>query len=309
MFHANAPESSDLFDLSCKANSESVWELADWNNYQLAGCGREKVDILVQQLHALLAALPPIIQDAKNSTTNPSKAYRVFFKDPANAEFVASILTNVLTGVAKRPAVPPLSRGNPTIVCIDPSRPEQNFNITFPDRTSDVITYCSPGDPPAGYFNPTPFIILCPSFFSGPAVVGPGTRTCPIFNHRLNQFIARPEDFVTGSSVWYSMQWVLLEEIVHYYLYASKGMSLIPEVYDINGVWKLDATDSLVNGISYAYYAGSVHAKCRDWPRRRRRSDDRELLEGSRSLGGTADGLNHIVNGLGGALNVSSVHF
>ena len=245
------------------------WESGHVGNYQFVGCDGEKRGILAYQLSALFKALVPVIKDAKRSAFKPSKAYKFFFKDPDNATFIARALTDVTTGVAKQPPfkpAPEISKGNPTFICIDPANPRVNLIFDFPNgREIDLISQCTdPKGSVAFFAKPSPFIVLCKAFFNSPKVLGTGTQDCPVVNHRLNQFLKKPEDRtlrIIGSSVWYSMQWILLEEIVHYYLYASEVRSLNPEAYDINKAGSLSAIDSLGNGVSYAYYASS---RCKD---------------------------------------------
>ncbi|KAL8858521.1 MAG: hypothetical protein Q9178_005019 [Gyalolechia marmorata] len=266
-------------------------ELGRIGNYQTVGCGGDKGGILAYQLGALKKALVPVIKDARRSAVKPSKAYKFFFKDPANATFIARVLTDVTTGVSKQPPfkpAPEISNGNPTFICIDPANPRVNLIFDIPNGGEiDLISQCSdPKGSLAFYANPSPFIVLCKAFFNRPKVLGTGTQDCPVVNHRLNQFLKKPEDRtfrIIGSSVWYSMQWILLEEIVHYYLYASEVRSLNPEAYDINKAGSLSAIDSLGNGVSYAYYASTVYARCADWPRPHKRPpknrDDAEGLK------------------------------
>ncbi|KAI4266426.1 MAG: hypothetical protein L6R35_006948 [Caloplaca aegaea] len=87
----------------------------------------------------------------------------------------------------------------------------------------------------------------------------------------------------TGASVYANIQWILLEEIVHYYLYAqSEIIQRDPEVYNINEAWGLSPREQLGNAPNYAYYASilaAVHSNCTDWPRARSATDDRDLLE------------------------------
>lgn len=57
--------------------------------------------------------------------------------------------------------------------------------------------------------------------------------------------------------------WGLLEEIVHYYLFATPQITYLkPEVYDINKAWRLNARQALSNAPNYAFYAASKCARC-----------------------------------------------
>lgn len=125
----------------------------------------------------------------------------------------------------------------------------------------DAVKKCSdPKTPIAASLNPLPFILLCPEFFTG--VAGPQTPLSNSYltvNHAINRFRKRPNDYkVAGQSVIHSQMWIILEEIVHYYLHAQPSItSLKPEVYDINKAGRLSTTGALGNAVSYAYYAGS----------------------------------------------------
>ncbi|KAL8837012.1 MAG: hypothetical protein Q9170_002701 [Blastenia crenularia] len=293
---------------------DATWDLSNSGNYQFAGCGDEKNRILTQQLTSLYNALIPIIEDANASTANPSAAYTAFFKSKSNAAFVANLLADVTTGVAKRQPRPPISNGNPTFVCLDPSQPEKNFVVNRPDGFVGAIAYfCSNArQPVAAYFNPTPYIILCPGFFDQAAALEAGKGDCPVVNYRLNRFISKPkDDYCTGSSLWNNIQWGLLEEIVHYYLAASDDVvSFIPEAYEINEAWALSANDSLGNAVSYAYYASTVHAQCTAWPRTPQDDDNRILLEADAGITNQTAALqDDQIRAPLGVLNVTDVQF
>ncbi|KAL9594480.1 MAG: hypothetical protein Q9219_007014 [cf. Caloplaca sp. 3 TL-2023] len=253
-------QESVTFDAPTASANKDYWELGHSGNFQFAGCGDTKGRILVEQLHSLYTALGAAIQDAKKSLLSPSQAYKIFLKDRRNASFIAKLLTNVQSGVAKRSPHPPLSNGNPTFICIDPAQPDQNIVTRRRDGSSqDVISICNdPSSPVAFYLVPNPYIILCSQFFDLPPFPKPGTKGCPVVDHHLNRFIrTQDDDWCTGSNMFDNMQMILLEEIVHYYLYADPAIkSLQPEVHDINDAWALSPTNSLGNAVSYVYYVG-----------------------------------------------------
>lgn len=241
------------------SRSGPMWDFGHSGNYQFAGCGAYLDGLLTTILQYLYSALIPIIQDAMTSQTAPSAAFTAFFKDKANAVFVAQILTNVTTGAAVRPPFPPFSNGNPTFICIKTGYP---FLMNMADGSVvDPVERCKdPKTPIAMYLNPLPFILLCPAFFT--AAAGPQTPpsdSCPTVNHAINRFRTKPNDpKVAGQSVLHNQMCIILEEIVHYYLCAQLLVtSLQPEVYDINKAWRLSATEALGNAVNYAYYAGS----------------------------------------------------
>lgn len=65
------------------------WELGYSGYYRFAGCGAYLGGLLTTVLHYLYSALIPIIQDAVTIQTTPSAAYSAFFKNKANAYFIA----------------------------------------------------------------------------------------------------------------------------------------------------------------------------------------------------------------------------
>ncbi|KAL8713138.1 MAG: hypothetical protein Q9220_002659 [cf. Caloplaca sp. 1 TL-2023] len=194
------------------------WDLEDNGNYRYAGCDHEQGQALTQQLDSLYAALIPIIDDTKASATNPGAAYKAFFKSRSNAVFVANLLANVTTGVARRQPRPPISNGNPTFVCLDPARPENNFIRQGAE----------------------------------PRIARPSTTgsTALSKSRRMTTALGPACENIQWS--------LLEEVVHYYLAAASVGVvSHIPEAYDINEAWALSAADALGNAVSYSYYAGS----------------------------------------------------
>ena len=232
------------------------WDLRLAGPFQTVGCGAYHGGNLAIILTQLIADLVLVIQDAEDSATTPSAAYSTFFKNAKNAPFVAEVLTNVSLGAIMRPPVSHMLIGGPTFVC---PRPGQTFRLAPTQGTSmDAAAYCEDSSASsAAYLEPTPFIMLCPKFFVGAA--GPPTPPvgiCPTFNQATNRFRGLPTDeMVDGDSIIHNQLFVLLEELVHYYITSSRVKSTKPEVYDINKAWKLSARKSLGNAASYGYYA------------------------------------------------------
>lgn len=239
------------------------WQPGHAGPYQTAGCGANIGGNLARVINQLIQDLPPIIQDAKNSQIKPSAAYSVFFKKSRNAPFISQLLTNVTTGAIMRPPVVPFTKGGPTFLC---PRPGQTFEMQLPYGVIDAAEYCAGRDTPvAGCLQGTPYIMLCSKFFSG--VAGPQTPpvgVCPRVNHAINKFRRSPtDDNNVGDTIIHNQMWILLEEIVHYYLFNQPNLKeTIPEVYDINKAWHLSAKKSKRNAASYGYYAGSKSSPC-----------------------------------------------
>ncbi|KAL8843674.1 MAG: hypothetical protein Q9176_001882 [Flavoplaca citrina] len=230
--------------------------------YEVLNCC-DQFPLVAQAIKSFTAALSPIILDVKKSAVNPSEAYKAFFKDPASTPFIEQVLTDAKTGVPKRPPVQGTSEGSPTFLCIN--KPGV-VSFGTDGKTVDAFDICN--DPEAGiiarYNSPTPFIFLCPIFFKTlrPAP-RPGTADCPVLSRRFKRFRRGPYDYpqIIGSGVINNFWWVLLEEIVHYYLHAYKDdvFSLQPEVYDINKAWELSSTDSLANAARPTTHQVSIH--------------------------------------------------
>ncbi|KAI4128234.1 MAG: hypothetical protein LQ341_006698 [Variospora aurantia] len=296
------------------SNAVANWERGSRGRYGFVGCNDARQATLSRALDSLYTALVrTVLPDSRASAATTSEAFRVFFGDRVGAAFVARILTEVTTGQAKRAPIGGFSSGSPTFVCIDPTQPEKNFNMIKPDgSTTDAIALCT-GGPAASYVNPLPFIILCPKFFLFPEGPISGRVDCPVVNRKANRFRRKWRDpsRVTGASVYGNIQWILLEEIVHYYLYAqSEIIQRHPEVYNINEAWGLSPREQLGNAPNYAYYASilaAVHLNCTDWPRARSAADGRELLEvdiGLKNQPGTvSDDQTDVV------INVTSIDF
>lgn len=230
--------------------------------YELVVPSTELGDQFNTLLNALWNALLPIIADAEQSQSHPSVAYRTFFKDKANAPFVAQLLRNVTIGNAMYPPMPPDSSGSPTLIYVDENTPPVKFES--PSKpTKDAHAICMAGESEgvaAFVATRLPYIIICPDFFnSRPAL--PSSKSCPRITSQGTAFQRnkRLEPDYAGQRMMESQIWILLEEIVHYYLdfHWPTVQGPEPEVRDINRAWGLDAALSLGNAQSYAYYAAS----------------------------------------------------
>lgn len=213
----------------------------------MVNCNNDNAQELDSLLQNLYKALLPIIQDA--GLPNPSPAFKAFLKDQSNAPFVAEVLTNVTTGVARYPSAPPFTNGSPTFLC--PTAANQ-FPITTNGKQVDLYINCLQRTTSvASYLNPSPYIVLCPKFWTSPYPLLPPQNNCLSVNTFTNRFRGNGETLCA-----YKM-WMLLEEIVHYYIGASSKASLEPETYDVNKAFRLSADKAVHNGVSYAYYAAS----------------------------------------------------
>ncbi|KAI4090346.1 MAG: hypothetical protein LQ344_004776 [Seirophora lacunosa] len=276
------------------------WEPSKHGKYEFLGCNQKRQAMLGRVLDSLHTALGPIIQDSRTSIRKPSRAFETFFGDRTVAPFVTRILTSVITWEAKRPPIRGYTSGSPTFLCVDPAQPQNSFEMQTPDGSKDLIDHCRgpPVGPACSYLIPHPFIILCPGFFNFPEGPNEGKVDCPVVDRTRTRFQknGREGSDHVGSSVYANAQWLLLEEIVHYYLTAQNVIpDNQPEIYNINDARALSPRKSAGNGVSYAYYAGI--------------GDDRELLEADLNQQDQPDTASDGQSLAGGVLNVTSIQF
>ena len=226
-------------------------------NYQLVNCNHQQGSQIGTLLQTLRGKLLPVIQDAKGSGSHRTTAYEFFMKDSSRAQFVADLITNITIGNALVTAEPPFSEGNPTFVCVTKGA----IPIELDGTTQDAYAYCTAKKKPAEeiiatYFNPTPWIILCPVFFQLPSY--PPIDACPTINSRSNRFNGK-HGSIAGLSIVFNQMWVLFNQIVQYYQGAQPGYVKLKggEVHDINKAYRLSPADALRNAQNYVYYAYS----------------------------------------------------
>ena len=95
----------------------------------------------------------------------------------------------------------------------------------------------------------SPYIIVCPRFFTRGVPAVPPPHTCLEVNRFKTQFLGNGE-----LAIAYQM-WVLLEEIAHYYIYMTTGSEL--DIYNVNTCAQLNGKDSSQNAHNYLYYVAS----------------------------------------------------
>lgn len=227
-------------------------------NYDIAVPSPEIGEALGDLLHVIREVVPSIVADAEQSESHPSAAYRTFFKDTANAPFVAQLLRNASVGNAMYPPMPPWSSGSPTLIYVDENTPPVKFA-----PTQDSYEMCKAGESvgtAAFLARNLPYIIICPDFFEGRPPLSL-SKSCPRVTHAGTSFQhnRRLEPDYAGQRLMESQVWILLEEVVHYYLdsHLPPVLGPEPEVRDVNKAWELNAALSLGNAQSYAYYAAS----------------------------------------------------
>lgn len=195
-------------------------------------------------LKSLRNILQPVMTDLDSSSS--SNAYTTFFKDIAYAPYVRTILTNIQIG-ASVASEPGRISSTPILFCVD--GPDQ---VTFEQDNNEVDAYTrcqSYLGVPAMILLPTPFIVICPVFFTHAPIPVQSTASCYTVNPHRNQFVQN------GKSLIKFQIWHIMHELVHYYVYATTQQDL--DVYGINDCLALPARRAVLNPNSYTYYVAS----------------------------------------------------
>ena len=234
--------------------------------YTIVNCG-SNASTITHSLDNLADYLVPAVQDAKQSGKNQSKAYTTFFKDSASSNYVSTLLSNVTAGPTMY-TKNHYSNGAPVISCISaPGQMQYANDSTSP--TTDAFTTCQQSPDMASYIiEDSPYIIICPSFFTTPTAgtppsIGyPTAAPVPATNSHasncLSVGISTNTFFGNGNSLTSYAPFLLLEVIVHYYLSSTIEPSALGwEVFDPNGCAGLYAPQGVENAHSYVYYVAS----------------------------------------------------
>ncbi|KAI4136458.1 MAG: hypothetical protein L6R39_007776 [Caloplaca ligustica] len=260
---------------------------------------RQKVALMNRLLDNLYANLQPVLADLQ-APSPPSPAYTTFFKDPASKPFLITLLNNITAGApvyapATQGWVPYSDGGSPVFWGVTHVG---EIAAHIDGKVQDMYTRClSNPDLTAAVLNTpdggSPFVILCPFFFSAqpPSVYGdlpipaPHTRNpndqppspnCLTVNPVTEKFRkTTPGNQRAGAGLTNYRTWVVLEELVHLYLGAATG-SGGHDYYDVNTCLRLSTQDALANGPTYARTKKGIAGKCQDFPSK---SEGRELLE------------------------------
>ncbi|CAD6588410.1 MAG: hypothetical protein ASARMPRED_003555 [Alectoria sarmentosa] len=188
--------------------------------YYARNC-KSNINNIVTLLNTLKHVLQPVITDLGSSTS--SDAYTTFFKDIANAFYVREVLTNLTKGVSVPPE-PGTRSWTPILICVD-----GRDQVTFSEdgRQVDAYSRCRTlGQAPAMALLTTPYIVICPVFFTHPAIPIQSAASCLTVDPHRNRFAQ------DGKSLIKYQLWHLLHELVHYYVYATKEAHL--DIYGVN---------------------------------------------------------------------------
>lgn len=215
-------------------------------------------------LDELYTALLPAIQDAE-STQGP--AFQAFFKDAENGASVSNLLANITEGASAFPPADTISNGAPAFVCI--SGKGQMTGIYAPTGAPfDAFDKCV-GPTVALSMTGTKYIAICPSFWTSPELVtsppSPSASNRPAVNclslsRNQRQFQGTTNDRHGAAYLAQYKVWVVLEELVHSYIYAAYGLGDHADtfdIYDANAAFALSAQDSLLNAPNYVLYVAS----------------------------------------------------
>ena len=118
----------------------------------------------------------------------------------------------------------------------------------------------------------------------------PPPNTCLTVDQSTNRFNGN------GQSVWLFKMWILLENIVHYYLFTTKGTQALTlaDRNDPNKCFRIGAKASSLNAFNYVYYAAS-------------KSPFSKLEDSNRSIGASLTGV-FFPLGLYGKCNAFPTH-
>lgn len=211
--------------------------------YQFQNCKANNNNIYTL-LITLRQTLQLGITDLGSSTS--SDAYNTFFKDIANAPYVREVFSNIIKG-ASVPPEPGIPSSAPLFICVD-GRDQVTFNEN--NRQVDAYTRCHTlGETPAMALLTTPYLVICPVFFTHPAIPLQSTASCLDVDPRRSRFVQ------DGKSLIKYQMWHILHELVHYYVYSTKGRHL--DVYGINACLALRSAYAVLNAQSYTYYIAS----------------------------------------------------
>ncbi|KAL8668735.1 MAG: hypothetical protein Q9168_006647 [Polycauliona sp. 1 TL-2023] len=223
-------------------------------------------------LENLFDHLEPAKQDISKS--RPSKAYTTWFGDtsPQTKSFVRDILTNITEGPSRLPEGPDYSQGGSPVFWALTEVGE--FASTGHGDFYQNICLGANKTATAKLLVDSPYILICPFFWDArapqmygnlpPAPFGSkAARNCLKVNKATNQFILDDAQHYGGGLIQYRM-WVMMEELLHYYINLSRGDS--NDIQNANLLRRWPLKIRLETTQSYMYYAASLFGKCKLFP-------------------------------------------
>ena len=230
--------------------------------YHIYNCDSHTFEVSVI-LNTLFSTLERILDDLSHQK-RASDAYITFFGDVSFAHVVRDTLSNITAGTPITPGphairnAPPDSFGppvTPRFVCIT-DYDQLTWSIergSLGGRQADAFTACQNSFTQiysifgAKYLNNT--VVLCPLFFTYPAIPLPSASNCLTVDTRQNRFEG------TGEEMLDFQLWKILIELTHGYIYARAGHLVLMD--DVNYCTLLAARYAVNSAMNYAFYAAS----------------------------------------------------
>ena len=216
--------------------------------YTIVNCGNRDATRLVGLIDNLWTMLRPSLRDVSHIGATP--AFRTFFGSADNTPYVRQVLTNVTTGVSLYPPEQQFhQKGSPLLICATAggqvvgkrSRVDYYYQCIL-DSNKGLMAISG-----------TPYIVICPYFFSTRVSDLPPAEDCLTINTSINRFQS------TGSDFTNFRLWILLEGIVRYYIHATTR-SWGTFATDANECTRLGPGQMMKNPSNYIYYVASKPA-------------------------------------------------
>lgn len=155
-------------------------------DYAVWNCGPDKTPKVTELLTTMKSVLQPALTNLLLPVSSP--AYTVFFGDINRAPFVRSILENVANGT---PVPPSSGQGmateSPLMFCA--TELNQATMVSAEGKRTDIYKLCA--DRPLGsayIFRGNTMVVLCPRFFTYPAVPVRTSKICLKVDPHFNVF-------------------------------------------------------------------------------------------------------------------------
>ena len=189
---------------------------------------------------------------------------------------MSNLLASISEGAAAYPA-DSITNGAPAIVCLTGPNQVSGKHASTGKPFDGYDTCTAPGvSAGAASLTGTKYIIICPLFWSttiplgdmppAPHAVNEPASNCLSVSRSGRQFGGTRDDRHGAGYLVQWRPWILLEELVHAYIYTSKGVRTtisvggqMLDVYDANGAYELSAADSLWNAPNYVLYIASMY--------------------------------------------------
>ena len=229
--------------------------------YWIYNCGAHTSDVS-NLINVLNATLDSVIRDV--SQTRSSNAYTTFFKDVVVASTVQDILLDIMIGEPIPPGPHAMRNAHPEdfgwpvtpqLVCVTDYNQIKWSTAPGGRGGNQIDAYTTCQQSPVNSFAIIGSkylknsIVLCPAFWTFPAIPTSSKADCLKVDPNFNRF----RD--SGKRLVNFQLWVLLHELLHSYIYARSGS--LSEVSTANDCASLAAGSALDNTQNYVFYAAS----------------------------------------------------